>query len=94
MAKTKFDFAPLTAIPQQQEETPQTGQYATEKETKVTTNISESLQEKMKDWGYWEGLTQQDIIIEALNLYFKDKTTKARPDKIKNKKKVGRKPKL
>ena len=91
MAKTKFEFAPLTAIPQQ-EETPQSGQYATEKETKVTFNIGESLQEKLKDWGYWEGLTQQDIIIEALAFYFKDKTTRPRPDKIKNKKKVGRKP--
>ena len=93
MAKEKFSFAPLTAIPKN-EETPPSGQYVTEKETKVTFNIGESLLEKLKDWGYWEGLTQQDIIIEALNIYFKDKTTKSRPDRIKNKKKAGRKAKV
>jgi hypothetical protein len=49
--------------------------------------------ENMKDYGYWEGLTQKDIILESLKLYFQDKEIRPRPDKIRNRTKVGRKPK-
>jgi hypothetical protein len=47
----------------------------------------------MKDYGYWEGLTQKDIILEALTRYFDSAEIRPRPDKIRNKTKVGRKPK-
>ncbi len=97
MAKEKksFGFAPLTSVPNTtQEAVKKESQYIdNEKETKITISVVESLQEKIKDYGYWEGLTQQDIILDAINEYFKDKNPKPRPDKIKNKKKVGRKKK-
>ncbi|AFK05331.1 hypothetical protein Emtol_4207 [Emticicia oligotrophica DSM 17448] len=61
--------------------------------TKVTFDCPNDLVEQMKDYGYWEGMSQKDIIIEALGVFFEDKKIKERPEKVKMRKKVGRKPK-
>lgn len=61
--------------------------------TKVTFDCPNELVEQMKDYGYWEGMSQKDIIIEALGVFFTDKKFKERPEKVKMRKKVGRKPK-
>lgn len=61
--------------------------------TKVTFDCPNELVETMKDFGYWEGMSQKEIIIEALNTFFEGKKIKERPEKVKNRKKVGRKPK-
>lgn len=96
MAKDrKFDFAPLPRVADIQEDT-EVGMVENGVEqapTKVTFDCDYILMENMKDYGYWEGLTQKDIILESLKLYFKDKEIRPRPDKIRNKTKVGRKPK-
>ena len=96
MAKErKFDFAPLPRVADIQEEIEisQVDNGAEQAPTKVTFDCDYILMENMKDYGYWEGLTQKDIILESLKLYFKDKEIRPRPDKIRNKTKVGRKPK-
>lgn len=96
MAKErKFDFAPLPRVSDIQEELEmdQATVEADQAPTKVTFDCDYILMENMKDYGYWEGLTQKDIILESLKLYFKDKEIRPRPDKIRNKTKVGRKPK-
>ncbi|WP_353719585.1 hypothetical protein [Dyadobacter sp. 676] len=97
MAKErKFDFAPLPLVPEVQDEPTATKAVAEVAEgapTKVTFDCDYVLMENMKDYGYWEGLTQKDIIIESLKLYFQDKEIRPRPDKIRNRTKVGRKPK-
>lgn len=97
MAKErKFDFAPLP-LPEVQDEpvviTPASAEVVDGAPTKVTFDCDFVLMENMKDYGYWEGLTQKDIIIESLKLYFQDKEIRPRPDKIRNRTKVGRKPK-
>ena len=61
--------------------------------TKVTFDCPNELVEQMKDYGYWEGMSQKDIILEALQVFFEDKKVKERPEKVKMRKKVGRKPK-
>jgi len=61
--------------------------------TKVTFDCPNELVETMKDYGYWEGMSQKDIIIEALGVFFEEKKIKERPEKVKMRKKVGRKPK-
>ena len=61
--------------------------------TKVTFDCPNELVETMKDYGYWEGMSQKDIIIEALGVFFEGKKIKERPEKVKMRKKVGRKPK-
>jgi hypothetical protein len=96
MAKErKFDFAPLPLVADIQEEvgTSQIIESVEQAPTKVTFDCDYILMENMKDYGYWEGLTQKDIILESLKSYFKDKEIRPRPDKIRNKTKVGRKPK-
>lgn len=98
MAKErKFDFAPLPLVADLQEDEPEVIKEAVEvvdgAPTKVTFDCDFVLMENMKDYGYWEGLTQKDIIIESLKLYFQDKEIRPRPDKIRNRTKVGRKPK-
>jgi hypothetical protein len=96
MAKErKFDFAPLPLVTDIQEEREDMipVEVVDTAPTKVTFDCDYILMENMKDYGYWEGLTQKDIILESLKLYFKDKEIRPRPDKIRNKTKVGRKPK-
>lgn len=100
MAKDKkFDFAPLPLVADIQEEremifpVEETVEEVDQAPTKVTFDCDYILMENMKDYGYWEGLTQKDIIIESLKLFFKDKEIRPRPDKIRNRTKVGRKPK-
>ena len=96
MAKErKFEFAPLPLVADIQEEVDnnKTNEVADGAPTKVTFDCDYILMENMKDYGYWEGLTQKDIILESLKLYFQDKEIRPRPDKIRNRTKVGRKPK-
>lgn len=61
--------------------------------SKVTFDCDNDLIEQMKDYGYWEGLSLREIIIESLKAFFKNKNIQPRPDKVKNRTKVGRKPK-
>lgn len=96
MAKErKFDFAPLPLVADVQEdmELDMPSPVVDTAPTKVTFDCDYILMENMKDYGYWEGLTQKDIILESLKLYFQNKEIRPRPDKIRNKTKVGRKPK-
>lgn len=96
MAKEKkFDFAPLPIVSDMNDgtETNASSPEANGVPTKVTFDCDYALLEKMKDYGYWEGLTQKDIILEALTRYFDTAEIRPRPDKIRNKTKVGRKPK-
>ncbi|NIJ54009.1 hypothetical protein [Dyadobacter arcticus] len=95
MAKErKFEFAPLPLVTDVEDE-PATkpGDIQDGAPTKVTFDCDYISMENMKDYGYWEGLTQKDIILESLKLYFQDKEIRPRPDKIRNRTKVGRKPK-
>ncbi|PWJ59027.1 hypothetical protein CLV98_103400 [Dyadobacter jejuensis] len=97
MAKErKFDFAPLPLIVDAEEEASETNEPVVPVDgppTKVTFECEYALMEQMKDYGYWEGLTQKDIILESLKLYFQDKEIRPRPEKIRQRPKVGRKPK-
>lgn len=96
MAKErKFDFAPLPLVAdiKDEEEIQVPVEEVDGPPTKVTFDCDFRLMENMKDYGYWEGLTQKDIILESLRLYFEDKEIRPRPDKIRQRPKVGRKPK-
>lgn len=96
MAKErKFDFAPLPLVNDSNEVNDTNAQVSNFEgtPTKVTFECDFQSMEKMKDYGYWEGLTQKDIILESLRLYFEDKEIRPRPEKIKLRPKVGRKPK-
>jgi hypothetical protein len=99
MAKKKeFSFEKFEAIPtesanQKTTTVLQTIVVQTGPSTKVTFDCPNELVESMKDYGYWEGMSQKEIIIEALEDYFEEKKFKERPEKVKQRKKVGRKPK-
>lgn len=61
--------------------------------SKMNFAFSYELIEKIKDYAYWEGLTQQQVVAEAIELFFKDKSIKSRPESLKSRPKPGRKPK-
>jgi hypothetical protein len=66
MAKDrKFEFAPLPLVNDIQEEPNQPEEVIAGAPTKVTFDCDYILMENMKDYGYWEGLTQKDIILES-----------------------------
>ena len=56
MAKKSFDFAPLPMINTTSETTTETivSSSISERETKVTFSVGETLLDKLKDYGYWE----------------------------------------
>jgi len=98
MSKTKFNFEQLPSIKSEGEVTKTTfatiEKYAPHQvATKVTFSIEHDLKEKMNDFGYWTGQTQQDIILKALDAFLADKDTKPRPQLVKDRK-VGRKRKV
>jgi hypothetical protein len=49
------------------------------------------LLEKLKDYSYQYGPTQQETMREALRKFLADKDIKPRPEAVKNRTKVGRK---
>ena len=49
--------------------------------------------EKIKYYAYEQGLTQQQVVREAVALFFEDKPIKSRPEALKNRPRPGRKPK-
>ena len=57
----------------------------------LTIYIPFQLSEKLKDFSYWEGDNQKDVVIQALNQFFEGKEVKPRPEKVRNKKKPGKK---
>jgi hypothetical protein len=64
---------------------------ANQESTRMSVEIHFELMEKIKDFAYWHGLTQQQIAIQALETWLTGKTIKARPELVKNRIKVGRK---
>ncbi len=96
--KESFTFAPLPS-PSKLVEEPKKGTPAIHATAapilhRVTLDIGNDNLEKVKDLGYWEGLSQSEVIGLALDQYFSKKTVQPRPEKVKNKRKPGRKPKL
>ncbi len=96
--KEKFVFEELanTEIPKNDLQSPFSFglKVAANPASKITFDCDNDLIEQMKDYGYWEGLSLKEIIIDSLKLYFKGRDVQARPDKVKNRTKVGRKPKI
>lgn len=91
MKKTDFAPIPLPQVRSNQAQAVQT--RAQQPSTRMTVKVYFDLMEKIKDYAYWEGLIQQDILLQALELFFEDKSIKSRPEAVKNRAKVGRKPK-
>ena len=61
--------------------------------SKMNFTFSYELIEKIKDYAYREGLTQQQVVAEAIELFFKKKSIESRPEALKNRPRPGRKPK-
>lgn len=61
--------------------------------SKMNFTFSYELIEKIKDYAYMEGFTQQQVVAEAIELFFKDKSIESRPEALKNRPRPGRKPK-
>ena len=59
----------------------------------MNITFNSELIEKIKDYAYWEGLTQQQVVAEGMALFFKDKSIKSRPAALKQRPRPGRKPK-
>lgn len=60
---------------------------------RVSTLLNEKLLEQMKDYCYWNGLSQQQLIEQAVANLLSKQETKPRPDAVKARPKTGRKPK-
>lgn len=89
--KSNFELLPIPEVhPQENKEESATAQR---KSIKIACNISFEMIEKVRDYAYWEGLIQEEIFREALELYLKDKKIKSRPERIKMRPRRGRKPK-
>ncbi|MES2389288.1 MAG: hypothetical protein V4543_14905 [Bacteroidota bacterium] len=94
-AKTKKDFRsrfePLPEMNPAVETAAKT--ESAEATIRISSPLSVSMAEMMKDYCYWNGLTQQQVIETALSEFLNARQVQARPDAIKSRPKTGRKPK-
>ncbi len=103
MEKKKFSFEPLPKVSKEEKKTTTTTvpkkvekkTYAPKKRpqsdlSRITFFLEEELKDKMQDYAYWEGYTQQEIINMALEQFLKTKKPNPRPEAVKNRK-LGRK---
>lgn len=63
------------------------------KTTRLAVDVDDSMLEKIKDYAYWEGFTQQEVAIQAFEAFLEKKKIASRPERVRNRPKVGRKPK-
>lgn len=59
----------------------------------MSFKFDHELIEKIKDYAYWERMTQHQVVVKALELFFDNRSIKSRPEEEKNRPKPGRKPK-
>ena len=59
----------------------------------MSFKFDHELIEKIRDYAYWERMTQQQVVARALELFFDKQSVKSRPEEEKNRPKAGRKPK-
>lgn len=57
----------------------------------ISVTATNDIIEKIKDYAYWERMTQKEVILQALEQFLSNKSIKSRPDEVKNRTKVGRK---
>jgi hypothetical protein len=94
--KKNFEFQPLPTVENENKEQNEAKRdiennpIAT---TRMCVDMPQPLVEKVKDHAYWEGFTQQEIIIQAVTELVARKPIKDRPETVKNRPKIGRKPK-
>lgn len=90
----KFAFEPLPTVEKEEQNTAKSKKEIIHKTTtRMCVDMPEQLVEKIKDYAYWGGFTQQEIIIQAVNELVARKPIKDRPETVKNRPKPGRKPK-
>ncbi len=63
------------------------------KTTRLAVDVDDSMLEKIKDYAYWEGFTQQEVAIQAFEAFLENKKIDSRPERVRNRPKVGRRPK-
>ena len=69
----KFNFDPLPSIKKEEQKQESVEQVKKESvSSKITFSIEEELKDKMQDFAYWKGYTQQDVILLALEEYLKN----------------------
>ena len=84
----QFDLLPLLEVPQ---ESPGAEQEQT---LRISSPMKLSVVESMKDYCYWNGLTQQQLIETAVLQFLEKAQTMPRPEAIKARPKTGRKQKM
>ena len=87
-----FPIIPEISSPKQHNIAP-TPQPTQRRLSRMHCDFGYELIEKIKDYAYWQGLTQQQVVTEAVALFLKDKPIKSRPEALKNRPRPGRKPK-
>lgn len=92
----KFKLRPLPVAKEVSKEQPVVNSVtdaSLEDTIRMCVDIESMLAEKIKDYAYWEGLTQQEIIMQALRIFMEDKSVKSRPEAVRKRARLGRKKK-
>ena len=92
--KEEFDFPIIPAItPPKQHNTVPAPEPTEKRGSRMLCDFDYQLIEQIKDYAYGQGLTQQQVVREAVALFLKDKPIESRPEALKNRPRPGRKPK-
>lgn len=60
----------------------------------ITIHVPYAYAEKLKDYCFWDGYNQKEVALQALIEFLDKKDPQQRPERVRNKKKPGRKPNL
>jgi hypothetical protein len=87
-----FELEPIPVLKRQEKEKMQASTAPRDiSDSLLSVMVTEEVIEKVKDYAYWERLTQKEVILQALEQFLANKAIKSRPEEVKNRVKVGRK---
>lgn len=52
------------------------------KSTKITLDVNADMMTYIRDYAYWEGMSQRDTVLHILDLFFRENIPQSRPAKV------------
>lgn len=89
--KKDFELVPLSAPKKTQQKQENVVEADSVLTIRMFVDLTIEMAENIRDYAYWERLTQKETMLKAVEQFIKDNPVESRPDSVKNRKKPGKK---
>lgn len=89
--KKDFELVPLSAPKKTQQKQENVVEADSVPTIRMFVDLTIEMTEKIRDYAYWERLTQKETMLKAVEQFIKDNPVESRPDSVKNRKRPGKK---